>query len=575
MNIVRSLTRSPWRYVAILFLTAAVVVLLARFSGISALERWQRNMRQRGEKLTVADLAPPRGPTNDTTLSQLRLVTDRLETRAIRPAEFVAIVSTSPGRAQPAWAQTDVHVNYGTTTLVDWSKVRTEMEAARADLDRIRDALLHPPPSRDITYGEDTSIPNQVAVRLAAQWLSGAILNDLHEGQLAEAQERLNTSIKLIHLYQDDLLLVTQMMRVAIANLELETTWSALQAPGWTETSLSELQHRWEEVHFLEKFAPSMAMERALRAKLFTLGRSKGIQAVRTRTVLGASPTQTWDANLKEFFLDHAWRILWSDADELYYWQASQPGVEAVRRAVQHRSFQRLRTELTSTGYPTTPAALSRYDSMRYQLTQLLQPNFMRAHEYVVRAEAHRNLAVTAIAIQRYRLRHGAPPPNLAALVPEFLTSAPLDYMNGQPLRYRLEPNEDYCLYSVGLDGQDDGGDPHYIAPWTRYTDTIWDGRDGVWPRFSVEELKLLSSSGVLPLVQFEDAPLLDVLKTLARQDGLDVSFDPRINWSQYPLVNVRLESVKTIDVIRAVLKNNNLEMTKRRGTNVLDVTIE
>src|SRR6266702_3215324 len=33
----------------------------------------------------------------------------------------------------------------------------------------------------------------------------------------------------------------------------------------------------------------------------------------------------------------------------------------------------------------------------------------------------------------------------------------------------------------------------------------------------------------ILPLVQFEDAPLVDVIKTLARQASLNVIFDPRV----------------------------------------------
>src|SRR6266508_1971756 len=33
----------------------------------------------------------------------------------------------------------------------------------------------------------------------------------------------------------------------------------------------------------------------------------------------------------------------------------------------------------------------------------------------------------------------------------------------------------------------------------------------------------------ILPLVQFEDAPLVDVIKTLARQANLNVIFDPRV----------------------------------------------
>src|SRR5436190_6183629 len=54
----------------------------------------------------------------------------------------------------------------------------------------------------------------------------------------------------------------------------------------------------------------------------------------------------------------------------------------------------------------------------------------------------------------------------------------------------------------------------------------------------------------ILPLVQFEDAPLVDVIKTLARQANLNVIFDPRVTTvgpdakSPYPPVSIRLENV-------------------------------
>ena len=54
----------------------------------------------------------------------------------------------------------------------------------------------------------------------------------------------------------------------------------------------------------------------------------------------------------------------------------------------------------------------------------------------------------------------------------------------------------------------------------------------------------------VLPLVQFEDAPLVDVIKTLARQAALNVIFDPRVTQvdqtgkSPYPVERTLLTSI-------------------------------
>jgi hypothetical protein len=74
-------------------------------------------------------------------------------------------------------------------------------------------------------------------------------------------------------------------------------------------------------------------------------------------------------------------------------------------------------------------------------------------------AEARRRVAITAIALERYRNRHGFYPATLTNLVPEFLKTTPIDFMDGQPLRYRFAAGDHFVLYSVGLDCADNGGE--------------------------------------------------------------------------------------------------------------------
>jgi hypothetical protein len=64
-----------------------------------------------------------------------------------------------------------------------------------------------------------------------------------------------------------------------------------------------------------------------------------------------------------------------------------------------------------------------------------------------------------ALAIARYRLAHaGALPTSLSDLVPGYLSAVPQDPLSGAPMRFRTEPGA-YTVYSVGMDGDDDGGD--------------------------------------------------------------------------------------------------------------------
>jgi len=83
------------------------------------------------------------------------------------------------------------------------------------------------------------------------------------------------------------------------------------------------------------------------------------------------------------------------------------------------------------------------------------------------------------------------------------------------------------------------------------------------------------SDGAILPLVQFENAPLVDVIKTLARQANLNVIIDPQVTAadqtgkSVYAPVSIRLENVTALNVLEAVLNNNNLRLERDPTTKV------
>ena len=102
---------------------------------------------------------------------------------------------------------------------------------------------------------------------------------------------------------------------------------------------------------------------------------------------------------------------------------------------------------------------------------------------------------MAAIALKGFELRHNKLAPSFDALVPEFLAKVPHDYMDGTDLRYRLNGDSDWVLYSVGEDCVDDGGDPTSSEPRNTYF-SIWDGRDAVWPAAATqEEVEALQTS--------------------------------------------------------------------------------
>ena len=118
-------------------------------------------------------------------------------------------------------------------------------------------------------------------------------------------------------------------------------------------------------------------------------------------------------------------------------------------------------------------------DRLRYPFSTMGIPNFVKASSIAINVETERQLTLAAIALKRFQMRHGQLPPSLEALVLEFLPAVPYDYMCAKPLRYPPNPDGNYVLYSVGVDGKDDGGDPSLALS---ATPGLWGGRDAVWP---------------------------------------------------------------------------------------------
>jgi hypothetical protein len=54
----------------------------------------------------------------------------------------------------------------------------------------------------------------------------------------------------------------------------------------------------------------------------------------------------------------------------------------------------------------------------------------------------------------------------LQELQPEFLSELPADFYDGKPVRYRIEADGAFTLYSIGADFQDDGGAPGKDLLW-------------------------------------------------------------------------------------------------------------
>ena len=85
--------------------------------------------------------------------------------------------------------------------------------------------------------------------------------------------------------------------------------------------------------------------------------------------------------------------------------------------------------------------------------------------------EAYNRIAITAIAVERFRRANDRLPESLEQLAPHFLSEPLLDPFTDQPLKY-MSGATDFCIYSVGSDRSDDGG--HETNPGVGIPDCVF-----------------------------------------------------------------------------------------------------
>ena len=90
-------------------------------------------------------------------------------------------------------------------------------------------------------------------------------------------------------------------------------------------------------------------------------------------------------------------------------------------------------------------------------LLSLLTPAFLKVADAENRGTMLHDLDRLAFALAAYHGDHGSYPAKLADLAPRYLRRVPRDIFSDQDLHYRRE-SSGFLLYSVGVNGRDDGG---------------------------------------------------------------------------------------------------------------------
>jgi hypothetical protein len=480
----------------ILFLLPFVFLLCEHVRGRVLLAHYKRVLIAKGEKLTAHDLASP-SPQGENGAPEVFNAQKELKAGAVLPKHCPPRMKLTPSGRAIVCFEEDEWVDDNTTNV--WDELAKDLEANAATLDRIRTALDKPVLDNqvDLSLAPNVKMSQLAPAKALTYWFGAECQLALHQGRTREALRGLLAQIQIPRLLAEDRLLISELVRIAIAAVARTDTWEALQADGCTDEDLARVQQAWASQSFAAALARSLEGEVVFGTQSFDLMRKSNKEAIgilygmEEYLPTADSERPLWEQTLRDLpggvavadFMKkqvycRVWRFAWLDQDERRYLESMDRLLAIARAATTNKSFATVEPAIK--GFREYPASMNFYNKLRYP-TPLLTVSLAGVIEKAMRVETERSLIICAVALKRYVLRHGAPPASLDALAPEFFASVPIDYMDGKPIKYRLAAGGAFVLYSAGTDGRDDGGDTALLPDKTNRRN-LWDRKDCVWP---------------------------------------------------------------------------------------------
>ena len=325
------------------------------------------------------------------------------------------------GKMPPLEAPLPENVRKDMTAFLAANKQALELLRQSARMGRCRFPV-------DLTRGFEAQLPHLASVRKACRHLYLEAAAAIEQGDAERAVCAVASSLGLARLPRNEPILISRLVRIACTKITLDAPGRVLSRGALTDAQLRRLSAAIEKEAQQENALRSiMAAERCIGISLFE-------QPDMVRQLVGQhakQPLPKWWRPEDDYgiYLDIMGAYVETSAKP---WPARLAAAKAVQRRV---------NALTN----------------RYVIPRLLLPAMERVFVQEGTHAARLRCALTGLAIERYRVKHGKLPRSLDALPPKFIAAVPADPFDGKPLRYTtIAPG--YMVYSIGPDQRDDGG---------------------------------------------------------------------------------------------------------------------
>lgn len=293
---------------------------------------------------------------------------------------------------------------------------------------------------------EGASWPHMSPVQAIAKGLALRSQVAIEAADSENAVRSIQASLRLTRAMSDEPTLLGQIVAMTTSIYELNSIWSLIHRRTATETQLARLQSDLERQDFMNSMTQAVSGERAFI--IHSIEWMQRQHMVRTQADLFMKQQPSWLEKTLDWLVPTGWfdhnAVTVLLLHSKYFLEPLKTR-DVSRMETIFDEFERMAADHVSLASP------------HHVLAFMTLPSFRFVIEQAIYSEAVRRQAVTAIAIERFRLAHDRLPGTLAELAPGFIEHVPLDPMDKNSLRYQVEAGN-FTLWSIGWDQQDDHG---------------------------------------------------------------------------------------------------------------------
>jgi hypothetical protein len=486
-----------------LILLAAILVF-ERFSGNYRFNQELARLKASGASLSLEDYVPPAALDNQNVFVALAEIALKLEgfPRSDIPS---SVKITAPGYAIPGHqikeivVEPDLEVDDESRRVVqitpddqsiNWAAIESELGSYDVSIADLETALAKDRFRTSFTFTNsfDEDLVYLSGMKTIGIYLSKHVAIGLRRGDM-EAAVRANVATWILaKRLSEEPLLITQLVAAALGKIAAMDCWTVLSKHEPTVEQIDRLLEASEGVK--PYFGRSANAERAMTVDSF-FSEEWSVPQIRERIhhyydndVFGLHPNLIVDGWVLDRVFVPVYAFAWRRHDAsamLREWQHMVDritgGTEGVWIDFEEDADSVRPLILGIFESPEEKGFYLRWKFLFASMSSVSNDAFVRRYFQFV---AERNLARTALGLHRHRIRTGRYPEELADLVPTDLPAVPEDPMDGMPLRYRRETDDNFTLWSIGLDAEDDGGAVDLLDENLPAIDP-WNWKDFVW----------------------------------------------------------------------------------------------